>query len=145
MKYSSQHRFSKTSYQSLPFRVQDQVLYQYKSHDTHKDCDPCTWQLRPPITVDAPRKAIPKFSYKLKYGHESILGTRDPDGLTDWLSVIIWPDLTLPIKQQAQLKCYIFKHSGLQLRDERTEDSKLESKFDSLSPQTELHISSSIK
>jgi hypothetical protein len=54
-------------------------------------------QPRPPVRVDAPQKAIPKFSSKLKYGHESQLGARGQNGLTDWLIVsnnMTWPDLT---------------------------------------------------
>jgi hypothetical protein len=53
------------------------------THNTDKDCDPCTWQPRPPVRVDAPRKTIPKFSSRLKYGHESQLGARGQDGLAD--------------------------------------------------------------
>jgi len=53
------------------------------THGTGKDCDPCTWQPHPPVRVDAPRKTIPKFSSKLKYGYESQLGARGQDGLTD--------------------------------------------------------------
>jgi hypothetical protein len=37
------------------------------TYTQHKDCDPCTWQPRPPpVRVDDPRKTIPKFSSKLK-------------------------------------------------------------------------------
>jgi hypothetical protein len=49
----------------------------------HKDCDPCTWHPLPPVRVDAPRKTIPKFSSKLKYGPLSQLGARGQDGQTD--------------------------------------------------------------
>jgi hypothetical protein len=42
-----------------------------------------------------PTEKIPKFSSKLKYGHESQLGARGQDELTDWLIVstnMTWPD-----------------------------------------------------
>jgi hypothetical protein len=52
------------------------------THNTDTVCDPCTWQ-PPPVRVDAARKTIPKFSSKLKYGHESHLGARGQDGQTD--------------------------------------------------------------
>jgi hypothetical protein len=48
----------------------------------------------PPVRVDAPRKTIPKFSSKLKYGHESQLGARGHDELTNWIIVsnnMTWP------------------------------------------------------
>jgi hypothetical protein len=53
------------------------------THDTDKDCDHCTWQPHPPIRVDAPQKTILKFSFKLKYDHESQLWARGQDRLTD--------------------------------------------------------------
>jgi hypothetical protein len=62
------------------------------THNTEKDCDPCTWQPWPPVRVNAPRKTIAKFPSKLKHGHESQLSGSRPRR-TDRLSVIKWRDL----------------------------------------------------
>jgi hypothetical protein len=52
-------------------------------HMAQTRTDPCRWQPRPPVRVDASRKTIPKFPSKLKYGHVSQLAARGQDGLTD--------------------------------------------------------------
>jgi hypothetical protein len=86
-----------------------------------QDCDPCTWQIRPPVRVDAPQKTIPKFSSKLKYGHESQLGARGQDGQIGWLIVsnnMTWPEYQsrrgMPKARKVKVKC-LTKHHAMKV------------------------------